>query len=124
MSLTAQFYAGDTDKLWTNPITGGTHTGTPTNGGLVGIWQDEATPATRNIIWSGGAGATSLHPSFATPGSMLLPCLSFDGGDRYLLSNNSLAVNQALSALVSCSKTFCASLFSATYDLILIGTSA
>ncbi len=102
MSLTAQFYAGDADKLWTNPVDGGSHTGTPINNGLVGVWQDEATPTTRNFIFDGSTN-TASQPHWKSPSSMQLPSLDFDGTDSMLLFNNSRGSQQSISSLFGAS---------------------
>lgn len=80
MSLTAQFYAGDTDKLWKTYVGSGSHTGTPVNGDEVAVWQDEATPSSRNVILS-WPSASSQSPNWRSPGSMLLPCLEWSNLD-------------------------------------------
>lgn len=100
MSLTANFYAGDDDKLWRTyvPITG-THLLHPDDGDLVRVWQDEATPATRNLAWILVAEDAS-RPTFREPGLMRLPSLDFDGtDDRWLLWDNVAGSAKALSAL-------------------------
>lgn len=104
MSLTAQFYAGDTDKLWVNANGGGIgiHTVTPSNGSLVGVWQDEATPATRNVVL--GRTNDSTRPSYSTPGSMLLPSISLDGTDDHLSTySNTVMVPVTAASLVGAS---------------------
>lgn len=106
MSLTAQFFAGDTDKLWTNVHGGGlgTHTGTPSNGSHLGAWQDEATPSTRNVSWQQLNSQTASRPTFATPGAMLLPSVLFDGSeDGFNLSPNNGMGDLAASDFLSVS---------------------
>lgn len=101
MSLTAHFFAGDTDKLFTNANGGGigVHTGTPSNGSAVNVWQDEATPATRDVILYRSGPTTA--PTFASPGTMLLPSLTFDGSDDGIASyGNNTMVPKAMSSLL------------------------
>ena len=101
MSLTAQFYAGDTDKLWTAYSAGGTHTGVPTNGSTVVVWQDEATTGARNLaLHTTGTGFSP--PNFRTPGSMKLPSLEFNGTTQsYQLYNNVITTAVALSGILA-----------------------
>ncbi len=96
----AWFYAGDTSHLWTNPVDGGSHTGTPTDSGLVGVWQDKYTPGGHSLAFSGSAGATANQPHWFSSTGMYLPSLYFDGGDSLNAINNTLSTYQPLSAFV------------------------
>lgn len=80
MALTAHLYAGDSDKLWKTYVGSGTHTGTPVDGELVAVWQDEATPGTRDVA---PMDDPSGKPTWRSPGVMLLPSLDFDGTDDF-----------------------------------------
>ena len=101
MSLTAHFYAGDTDKLWTAYSGGGTHTGVPTNGSTVVVWQDEATTGARNLaLHTTGTGFSP--PNFRTPGSMRNSSLEFNGTNHgYMLYNNVIGSLLPLSTLLA-----------------------
>lgn len=104
MALTANFYAGDTDKLFTTANGGGigVHTGTPSDGSAVNVWQDEATPATRDVTLVNTGG--TAKPLFATPGAMLLPSLVFDGSDDGIVSyGNNTTTQKPMSSLLGAS---------------------
>lgn len=111
MSLTAHFFAGDTDKLWKTVVNPPPHTGVPANGDLVEAWQDEATPATRDLMWRYGNLPATTAPTFADPGSMLLPSLVFDGTSDFLrLLSNTESSKYTSDLLAAGGKTIIAAL--------------
>lgn len=100
MSLTAQFYAGDVDKLWTTFDAGGNHTGVPVNGSKLAVWQDEETPSTKSLIWYTTNSSNPL--AYRTPGLMRLPSIEFNGtSDSFIMALNTGTPYRTLSNILA-----------------------
>lgn len=76
--LTGHYDASDSSTLFTTFVSGGPHTGTPTDGATVAVWKNTA--VSNSILRQVGANGLPVYRS-ATP---LLPraCLDFTGGQR------------------------------------------
>lgn len=96
MSLKAHFYAGDADKLFKVLVSGGPHTGTPTNGEGINVWQDEDTPATKDMAMAVVVNA----PVWRSPGAMLLPSVDF-ADSAVNVKNYAATSNKALSDVIT-----------------------
>lgn len=92
MSLIANYDGNASTHLFTTWNSGGNHTGTPANGNEVQVWQDVGTsnPSggnNRALIYP---STTGQSPTYASPGSMLLPSITFNGSaDVMQAFNNS-----------------------------------
>lgn len=73
--------ASDTDKLFTTFSGSGVHTGTPSDGSLVQVWDDEGDGIANVALIYNTAGQTAAWRT-TTP-LMLHPCLDFDGSDDF-----------------------------------------
>jgi hypothetical protein len=82
--LTAHYDASTTAAIFTTFVSGGPHTGTPSDGGSVAVCT-EVGGANRILKQS---GANGLPVWRATTPLLPLPCLDFTGGQRLILTNN------------------------------------
>lgn len=82
MSLTSNFYAGVNTRVWTNIA----RLINPSDTNDATVWDDEATPATRDMTFF-NSNAT-LAPKYSNPGAMLLPSIQFNGSNQFLLGVN------------------------------------
>lgn len=99
-ALTLHLDASDTDHIWTNWQAGSPfHNGVPTDGGTVGVWEDDGGG---NFTFIPASGGVSPVWRSTTP-LMQLPCLDFDGtddaGQIFLLpSGTNLFLNSLIAA--------------------------
>lgn len=103
VGLTLHADASDTDRLFTTANTStGVHTGTPADGGVVTVWDDEGDGISDVCLAWFSATTRPLYRS-STP-LMRYPCLDFDGTDDYLRAvSQNLSVNRILSSFISAS---------------------
>lgn len=84
-NLTTHFDASDSDHLWTTYTAGSPfHSGTPSDGSAIQVWDDDDGKDLSFIFGSSGD-----EPAWrsSTP-LMILPCVDFSGSDRLNLYNN------------------------------------
>lgn len=100
MAETAHFDSSDTDKIYTTYSGAGSHSGTPSNGSAVQVWQDEQTPSTRDLALIYPV-STTTSPLWRNPGNLILPSLDWESGDVLELFNNAGSADRNLFDLVA-----------------------
>ena len=85
MALTAHYDASDTGQLFTTFVSSGVHTGTPSNGGTVEVWDDEAADDQAFMFEGAGQAPTYRSPASALMRPGLLSELDFNGTSHRLV---------------------------------------
>lgn len=84
MSLMLHVDASDIDNIWTTFQSSGVHTGVPSDGSAIEIWDDEGDGVTNVVLRGSGAAAPSWR---STTPLLLLPCIDFDGTNSQYTAN-------------------------------------
>lgn len=100
-NLTLHCDASDVDHLWTTYDASGVHTGVPSDGSLVQVWDDEGDGVSDFCLINDVAGSEPIWRSSAP--LMSRPCLDWDGVNDVMGSYTQTGGGKALSSFITAS---------------------
>lgn len=90
-----------TGNLYTTYVGSGVHTGTPSDGNAIQVWEDEGDGIADVCLTYAGKAAGAAPAWRSTTPLMKLPCLDFDGGSDWLEATTQTGTEYDASAFLS-----------------------